>query len=101
MKKEFSLYKHTKLETNHVANLTLTLQYRREDHIRNVVNQQRQLEEIDGEKYPSTKWGIQQTIDFLEKSIEEIDFIIKELCLQPLARKDWEKLPMKKVKKDE
>ena len=67
MKKEFSLYNHTKLDTSHVANLTLTLQYRREEHIRNVVNQQRHLEEIDEEKYPSTKFPWAPTIYPMER----------------------------------
>tara|TARA_R110002020_G_scaffold96958_1_gene231623 strand:+ start:10023 stop:10334 length:312 start_codon:yes stop_codon:yes gene_type:complete len=101
MKKKFSLYNQTNLDTNHVANLTMTLKYAREDHIRKVATQYRDIEEIDGEKYPSTKWGIQKSIDFLEKSIEEIDFIMKELCLTPIERKDWEKLQPTKVKENE
>jgi hypothetical protein len=70
------------LTSSEVSVLKLTLKYRKEDNIRDVVKLQKELEELDGKKYPSTKWSLEKSMDFLEKNIDDIDNIVEKLNLK-------------------
>ena len=70
------------LTSSEVVTLRLTLQWRKEDNIRDVVKLQKELEEVDGEKSPSTKLSLEKLIDFLEKNIDDIDNLVEKLNLK-------------------
>tara|TARA_R110001583_G_scaffold19746_8_gene76899 strand:- start:218 stop:469 length:252 start_codon:yes stop_codon:yes gene_type:complete len=70
------------LTSSEVVTLRLTLQWRKEDNIRDVVKLQKELEEVDGEKFPSTKLSLEKLIDFLEKNIDDIDNLVEKLNLK-------------------
>ena len=70
------------LTSSEVVTLRLTLQWRKEDNIRDVVKLQKELEEVDGEKLPSTKLSLEKLIDFLEKNIDDIDNLVEKLNLK-------------------
>ena len=70
------------LTSSEVVTLRLTLQWRKEDNIRDVVKLQKELEEVDGEKFPSTKLSLEKLIDFLEKNIDDIENLVEKLNLK-------------------
>ena len=77
MKKEFSIY-DLEFDPREVATLKLTLQYRKEEMIRNIEDYRKEITEM--EECQKLK-DLNTTLKYFETTIEDIDNILTKLNL--------------------
>ena len=78
MKKEFSVYLDLGMTAGEVATLKLTLQYRKEEMIRNIEDYRNEITEM--EECQKLK-DLNTTLKYFETTIEDIDNILTKLNL--------------------